>query len=373
VFEVDNVLAGVIPVGDDRCRFDYKKLENAIKAVVKDRLKDENAVMVDYSSDKVPTFVVATKGLHADAPPTLFRSYQCKDHDASECTIWEAGRATSAAPTFFKPIEIGRGVFVDGGLAHNNPGELALAEAQKMWKTTKLFCLVSVGTGRLASIQVVNPDSGSSASAELEKSKSKSSFKIGTKFIRWMPGANAASKAVNAPMGLSRLKDIGKVCMKLSTDSEHVHLRLQARSDAHSEEQPLRYHRLNVERGMDAIGLEEDEIAVRDAGGDFEPAASRDELCSRAQAGAAIQPHRAVLNMRLPAPRARGVEHQRAGSEDIQRIGTGSGGKAAVHGPNVALLDGWEEDSDGNRPRHRNVSTVVGLAQRAAVKRDGID
>ena len=239
-------------MGDDVCRFDYKKLEKAIKDVVKKRVQDENATMEDKSAEMVPTFVVATKGLYADAPPTLFRSYQSEDHDASECAIWEAGRATSAAPTFFKPIQIERGVFVDGGLAHNNPGELALAEAQKIWKTANRFCLISVGTGRLASIRVVNPDAGSSESTEPGPSKKSKRFSF--KSIPW---AKTAVKAVNTPKGLSTLMHMGKVCTNLSTNSEHVHLRLQARSELLGAEQHFRYHRLNVERGMADIGLQE--------------------------------------------------------------------------------------------------------------------
>ena len=267
VFEIDNVLAGVIPVGDDKCRFDYKKLENAIKDVVKEKLKDENATMADKNAVMVPTFVVATKGLHAEAPPTLFRSYQCEDHDASECTIWEAGRATSAAPTFFKPIQIGRGVFVDGGLAHNNPSEIALTEAQKIWKSAKRFCLVSVGTGRLTPIRVVNPDSGSSASTEprpSKRSKTTSSLKWATKVQNLMLGA-----AVNAPVGLSILISMGKICVELSTNSEHVHMRLQDRFELQDTERRLRYHRFNVDHGMENIGLEEfnkmNEIAMHTA------------------------------------------------------------------------------------------------------------
>jgi hypothetical protein len=99
VFEVDQVFQGIIPVGDDQCRFDYRKLEKAIKNIVNKKLEDENAIMAD-SADSIPTFVVAIKGLHTDGPPTLFRSYQCQGHNVSNCAIWEAGRATSAAPIF---------------------------------------------------------------------------------------------------------------------------------------------------------------------------------------------------------------------------------------------------------------------------------
>src|ERR1700737_2368989 len=159
VFEVDQIRKGTIPIDDDKCRFDYRKLEQAIKGVVTKKLQDENATMADTEADKIPTFVVATKGLHADGPPTIFRSYQCSRHNASKCTIWEAGRATSADPIFFKPIKIEvpppGATFVDGGLVYNNPAELALSEAQKIWSTVKRFSVISIGTGRLKSIPIV--------------------------------------------------------------------------------------------------------------------------------------------------------------------------------------------------------------------------
>jgi predicted acylesterase/phospholipase RssA len=55
----------------------------------------------------------------------LFRTYNTRDHPAADCAIWQAGRATNAAPKFLKPIKIGNpGIeetFVDGGMGQNNP------------------------------------------------------------------------------------------------------------------------------------------------------------------------------------------------------------------------------------------------------------
>jgi hypothetical protein len=39
-------------------------------------------------------------------PNQHFSSYTCHGHSASECASWEVARATSAAPTFFKPITL---------------------------------------------------------------------------------------------------------------------------------------------------------------------------------------------------------------------------------------------------------------------------
>ena len=42
--------------------------------------------------------------------PCLFRAYPHPDSGSegrNDCEVWEAGRATSAAPTFFEPFELG--------------------------------------------------------------------------------------------------------------------------------------------------------------------------------------------------------------------------------------------------------------------------
>ena len=100
------------------------------------------------------SFVCATSG--NTATPVLFRSYYSKRGTSSlyyQTKIWEAARATSAAPTFFEPIRIGRTerTFGDGGTGANNP-------VHEMWKeaidicdgeslTENLACIVSIGTG----------------------------------------------------------------------------------------------------------------------------------------------------------------------------------------------------------------------------------
>jgi predicted acylesterase/phospholipase RssA len=193
------------------------------------------------TADNIPTFIVATKALHADGPPTLFRSYQCQGHNASKCAIWEAGRATSAAPIFFKPIkiEIPRpgATFVDGGVTHNNPAELALSEAKKIWTTAKKVRLVSLGTGRLKSVQIVQIESG----PPTEKSK-------------W---SGVMTKVSRLPSGSAALLSIGEACVKLTTNTEPVHQRLLKRSASTDPDEQFPYHRFNVDRDMQDIGLEE--------------------------------------------------------------------------------------------------------------------
>ena len=104
IFRVDHVLAGIIPVDDDRCRFDYNLLEAETKEMVEERLGDKDHIMsAEPKPPKQPkqchTFVVAQMTGNVTAPPIILRSYNAEGVLRSKCAIWEAARATSAAPT----------------------------------------------------------------------------------------------------------------------------------------------------------------------------------------------------------------------------------------------------------------------------------
>ncbi|OTA97917.1 hypothetical protein M434DRAFT_391527 [Hypoxylon sp. CO27-5] len=66
--------------------------------------------------------------------------------------IWEAARATTAAPSFFPPMVLSRGghtrTFIDGAMGCNNPVYELIDEATALFGTDcTLGCLVSLGTG----------------------------------------------------------------------------------------------------------------------------------------------------------------------------------------------------------------------------------
>lgn len=70
-----------------------------------------------------------------------------------EPKIWEAARATSAAPLIFSPIQVGQYTewFLDGGPGHNNPIEDLYEEVGLKWTAEQrqnISCIVSIGTGR---------------------------------------------------------------------------------------------------------------------------------------------------------------------------------------------------------------------------------
>lgn len=103
-------------------------------------------VLTDFTS----RFVASTRVENSKL--AVLRSY---DNDLpltlyDDCTIWEACRATSAAPTFFDPVKIGpfQQQFVDGGLVYNNPIQLLHREAEAAWPSRmKDAVFVSIGTG----------------------------------------------------------------------------------------------------------------------------------------------------------------------------------------------------------------------------------
>jgi predicted acylesterase/phospholipase RssA len=80
--------------------------------------------------------------------PRLFRTYPAPKHEGDNCPIWQAARATSAAPTFFKRIKIGREEFIDGGMGCNNPTGEVLEEAKLIFPTRSIACILSIGTGK---------------------------------------------------------------------------------------------------------------------------------------------------------------------------------------------------------------------------------
>lgn len=77
--------------------------------------------------------------------------------------IWEAARATSAAPTFFKRIEIGepdlKEPFIDGGVGRNNPTKCLLEEAGTVFPGVPIACLISIGCGQADTIGIGPPPS----------------------------------------------------------------------------------------------------------------------------------------------------------------------------------------------------------------------
>ncbi|KAJ3574877.1 hypothetical protein NPX13_g4219 [Xylaria arbuscula] len=135
-----------------RGAFDTLALENAIKQVLKDRGMDEDSLLM-YPEGKCKIFVTTTskdvRGIRRLASYVSRGSGDILQHTK----VWQAGRATSAAPSFFDPVVIGPygEAFLDGGAGANNPIVELWNEARDVWSSepleSQLRCLVSIGTG----------------------------------------------------------------------------------------------------------------------------------------------------------------------------------------------------------------------------------
>lgn len=82
----------------------------------------------------------------------LFKSYKGENNFWQDRTYIEAAVATSAAPTYFKPLDlnVGYGIkrcLIDGGLGMNNPALSAYIEATKLYPKAKKINVLSIGTG----------------------------------------------------------------------------------------------------------------------------------------------------------------------------------------------------------------------------------
>lgn len=112
------------------------------------------APLLDPRSGACKTFVTAVyKGTapNSSNPPALLRTYPSRAESAPDynCTIWQAGRATSATLSAFKPITIGQNTFLDEGSGRYNPAQQVLEEAHiNEFPDDDIGVFVSVGTGK---------------------------------------------------------------------------------------------------------------------------------------------------------------------------------------------------------------------------------
>ncbi|KAK9861855.1 hypothetical protein WJX84_002096 [Apatococcus fuscideae] len=106
-------------------------------------------------------FVVATLASMTPASAFLFRNYEHPRDPApspvpletprgsSKHEVWQAVRASSAAPYYLDDFLCGADRFQDGASTANNPAGLAIQEARSLWPDSPIDCLVSLGSGNI--------------------------------------------------------------------------------------------------------------------------------------------------------------------------------------------------------------------------------
>lgn len=146
-----NVIVGTVKMGWSHAFYDGEVWENILKERMGEGLMIESAR--DPHCPKVAAVsTIVNRGLPLKAH--VFRNYRLmpgvRSHYLGDCKhkMWQAIRASSAAPGYFQEFVLGKDLHQDGGLLINNPTALAIHECKCLWPNTPLQCVLSLGTGR---------------------------------------------------------------------------------------------------------------------------------------------------------------------------------------------------------------------------------
>ncbi|KAI0530053.1 acyl transferase/acyl hydrolase/lysophospholipase [Xylaria digitata] len=216
--------------------FSAKALESAMKQIIRENCVEKECR--EQRSQGIPTgqscqhdgipfyrdsptkvVVVAITKENVNAPPTLLKSYDNSPNFRS-CPIWQVARATSAATTFFKSIRIGRdGIeFIDAGFGYNNPCELLIAEAERIFPADRELKILSIGTG-IGDVVAIK-DRRLSIISALKKMATSSSRVEASLYNKYGDGGQYYRFAVNEGVGSIALSD-WELASKISAHTEN--------------------------------------------------------------------------------------------------------------------------------------------------------
>uniref|UniRef100_A0A8V5GRS8 Uncharacterized protein n=1 Tax=Melopsittacus undulatus TaxID=13146 RepID=A0A8V5GRS8_MELUD len=149
-----NVIVGTVKMGWSHAFYDSDIWEKILKERMGSNLLIETA-----RNSKCPKVSAVSTIVNRGTPlkAFVFRNYNhfpgVKSHYMGGCQykLWQAIRASSAAPGYFQEYALGNYLHQDGGLLLNNPSALAVHECKCLWPGVPLQCLISLGTGRYES------------------------------------------------------------------------------------------------------------------------------------------------------------------------------------------------------------------------------
>ncbi|XP_036926506.1 calcium-independent phospholipase A2-gamma isoform X2 [Sturnira hondurensis] len=149
-----NVIVGTVKMSWSHAFYDSQTWENILKDKMGSSLMIETAR--NPTCPKVAAVsTIVNRGITPKA--FVFRNYGhfpgVNSHYLGGCQykMWQAIRASSAAPGYFAEYALGNDLHQDGGLLLNNPSALAMHECKCLWPDVPLECIVSLGTGRYES------------------------------------------------------------------------------------------------------------------------------------------------------------------------------------------------------------------------------
>ncbi|XP_036446563.1 calcium-independent phospholipase A2-gamma-like [Colossoma macropomum] len=146
-----NPLVGTVKMGWTHSYYNTETWEMILKEKIGDRLLIRTAR--DELSPKVSA-VSAVVNWGTSPKPFIFRNYNhspgrlSRYAGGSGYQLWQAVRASSAAPGYFQEFPLHNDIHQDGGLILNNPCALAVHESRLLWPNQPFQCVLSLGTGR---------------------------------------------------------------------------------------------------------------------------------------------------------------------------------------------------------------------------------
>ncbi|XP_033050259.1 calcium-independent phospholipase A2-gamma isoform X3 [Trachypithecus francoisi] len=149
-----NVIVGTVKMSWSHAFYDSQTWEN----ILRDRMG--SALMIETARNPTcPKVAAVSTIVNRGITPKafVFRNYGHfpgnNSHYLGGCQykMWQAIRASSAAPGYFAEYALGNDLHQDGGLLLNNPSALAMHECKCLWPDVPLECIVSLGTGRYES------------------------------------------------------------------------------------------------------------------------------------------------------------------------------------------------------------------------------
>ncbi|XP_077369019.1 calcium-independent phospholipase A2-gamma-like isoform X2 [Festucalex cinctus] len=146
-----NRLVGTVQMGWSHSYYNTETWETILREKLGDRLLIKTAR--DESSPKVSA-VSAVVNWGNIPKAFIFCNYNHKPGSLSRYAggssypMWQAVRASSAAPGYFQEFLLQSDIHQDGGIIMNNPCALAVHESRLLWPRHAFQCVLSLGTGR---------------------------------------------------------------------------------------------------------------------------------------------------------------------------------------------------------------------------------
>ncbi|KAF3860760.1 hypothetical protein F7725_001015 [Dissostichus mawsoni] len=151
-----NPLVGTVKMGWSHSYYNTETWEKILREKMGTRILIETAR--DELSPKVSA-VSAVVNWGTSPKAFIFRNYNHKPGSLSRyaggsaCQMWEAVRASSAAPGYFQEFPLQSDIHQDGGIILNNPCALAIHESRLLWPNQPFQCVLSLGTGRFDNVK----------------------------------------------------------------------------------------------------------------------------------------------------------------------------------------------------------------------------